>query len=113
MHLPPRLTALMALIALALVAAAPPAVKPRPDATKDDEARVDYFEKKVRPILVQHCYGCHSADTNSKGGLRVDDRKGLLVGGDSGPAVVPGKPKESLLLKRVTQKDDKRRTPRE
>ncbi len=59
---------------------------------------VEFFEKKVRPVLVSNCYTCHSANTNSKGGLRVDDRDGLLQGGNSGPAVVPGNPEESLLL---------------
>jgi cytochrome c553 len=62
------------------------------------DAAVEFFEKRVRPVLVGNCYTCHSADTNSKGGLRVDDRNGLLQGGNSGPAVVPGKPDESLLL---------------
>ena len=100
-----RPAALLALAALAvpLVSADPP----------PDPAKVDFFEKKVRPILVDHCYGCHSADTNSKGGLRVDDRNGLLAGGNTGPAVVPGSPEKSLLLKRVTQKDEKKRMPQE
>ena len=74
---------------------------------------VEFFEKKVRPILVNHCNTCHSADTNSKGGLRVDDRNGLLAGGNTGPAVVPGDPTKSLLLVRVTHKDVKRRMPQE
>ena len=46
----------------------------------------EWFETKVRPILVDHCYTCHSADTKPAGGLRVDDRNGLLAGGNSGPA---------------------------
>src|SRR5262249_33605022 len=70
----------------------------------DEPQAVEFFEKKVRPILVNHCYTCHAADTNSKGGLRVDDRNGLLVGGNGGPAVVPGKPEASLLLRRITLK---------
>jgi hypothetical protein len=69
---------------------------------------VEYFEKNVRPILVNHCFTCHSADTKPSGNLRVDDRHGLLTGGNAGPAVVPGDPGKSLLLKRVTQKDRKR-----
>jgi cytochrome c553 len=77
-----------------------------------DPKKVEFFEKKVRPILVNHCYGCHSADTKPAGGLRVDDRNGLLVGGNNGPAVVPGHPEKSLLLKRSTQ-DGKRRMPLE
>lgn len=75
--------------------------------------KVDYFEKKVRPILVTHCSNCHSADTKPAGGLRVDDRNGLLVGGNNGPAIVPGSPEKSLLLKRSTQKEEKRRMPLE
>jgi hypothetical protein len=77
------------------------------------EAKVAFFEKKVRPILVSHCYTCHSAETKPAGGLRVDDRNGLLVGGNNGPAIVPGQPDKSLLLKRVSQKEAKRRMPLE
>jgi cytochrome c553 len=66
-------------------------------------ALVEFFEKKVRPVLVSNCYTCHSARTNAKGGLRVDDRTGLLHGGSSGPAVVPGKPEQSLLIQAVRQ----------
>jgi cytochrome c553 len=84
----------------------------RGDGTPRDEA-VEFFEKKVRPLLVIHCSGCHSADTNAKGGLRVDDRNGLLAGGNTGPAVVPGDPAKSLVLQRVTHKDEKRRMPQE
>ena len=64
-------------------------------------ADVQFFEKKVRPVLVNRCYACHSAATKPAGGLRVDDRNGLLNGGDSGPAVVPGDPDGSLLEVRV------------
>src|SRR5262245_1009182 len=69
--------------------------------TRGEDASVEFFEKKVRPVLVENCYNCHSANTNSRGGLRVDDRNGLLVGGGRGPAVVPGKPDQSLMLKAV------------
>jgi cytochrome c553 len=72
-----------------------------PAAAADDPAKVEFFEAKVRPVLVGHCYACHSADTKPAGGLRVDDRNGLLAGGNTGPGVVPGKPADSLLLKRV------------
>ena len=86
------------------IAAAGP--KPTPE-------QVDFFEKKIRPILVNHCYTCHSADTQPHGELRVDDRNGLLTGGDSGPAVVPGHPEQSLLLERIRLNDPKRRMPKE
>ena len=74
---------------------------------RDRAADFEWFETKVRPILVDHCYTCHSADTKPAGGLRVDDRNGLLAGGNSGAAVVPGDPAASLLLKRVSHKNPK------
>ncbi len=91
------------LFALSLVAGASAA----------EPTKLEFFEKKIRPLLLANCSGCHSAETNSKGGLRVDDFKGLLTGGNSGAAIVPGKPAESLLFKRVTLKDEKRRMPLE
>ncbi len=50
--------------------------------TPREEALLEFFEKKIRPVLVDNCYNCHSANTNARGGLRVDDRNGLLQGGD-------------------------------
>ena len=62
-----------------------------------------FFEQKIRPVLAQHCYACHSADADQKkklkGGLYLDFAEGLLTGGDSGPAIVKGKAAESLLIK--------------
>ena len=64
-----------------------------------DAARVEFFETRIRPVLVEHCYSCHSTDAKEvKGGLVLDSRQGLLVGGDSGVALVPGNPDASLLL---------------
>ncbi len=64
-----------------------------------DPARVEFFESKIRPALVKHCYQCHSSDSKSvKGGLLLDFPKGVLKGGETGPAIVPGKPDESLLI---------------
>ena len=76
-----------------------------------DPDKLAFFEKKVRPVLVENCYACHSADTKPAGGLRVDDLKGLLDGGNAGPAVVPGDPGKSLLLRRVTHANAERRMP--
>jgi cytochrome c553 len=73
----------------------------------------EFFETKIRPIFVSHCYACHSADTKPAGGLRVDDYAGILHGGQSGPAVVPGDPERSLLLQRVRHENPKRRMPKE
>ena len=58
-----------------------------------------FFEKRIRPVLVEHCYPCHSSSAKIiQGGLRLDHRAGLAKGGDSGPAIVPGTPDESLIL---------------
>lgn len=65
----------------------------------DPSARHAFFESKIRPVLVEHCYECHSAKSKIlRAGLRLDTKQGLRTGGDSGPAVVPGNVEESLLL---------------
>jgi len=76
-----------------------------------DPALIEFFEKKVRPVLVNNCYNCHSANTNARGGLRVDDRNGLLQGGSSGPAVVPGHPEKSLLIQAVEYSGETSKMP--
>lgn len=62
--------------------------------------KLEFFEAKVRPILVQRCYECHSGD-QTNGGLRLDYREGLIKGGDSGPAIESGEPQGSLLLRAI------------
>ncbi len=57
-----------------------------------------FFEKRIRPVLVDKCYSCHSATKKPKGGLLLDTREGLRAGGDSGPVLAPGEPKKSLLI---------------
>jgi hypothetical protein len=64
----------------------------------------DYFERRVRPLLIERCHKCH-AGTKNKGGLRLDSREAVLKGGGSGPAVISGKPDESLLLRAVRHQD--------
>ncbi|MEJ6523180.1 MAG: PSD1 and planctomycete cytochrome C domain-containing protein [Opitutales bacterium] len=65
-----------------------------------------FFESKVRPILSEKCYECHSASANkSKGGLRLDHINLILKGGDSGPALVIGKPLESLIMEAIRYED--------
>jgi len=71
-------------------------------ATADDHA---FFESKIRPVLVERCYECHSAE-KTKGGLALDTKAGWEKGGDSGPAILPGKPDESLLIKAVRYHDE-------
>ncbi len=70
----------------------------------DTAANADFFEKKVRPLFVQHCESCHGPEKH-KGGLRLDHRLGWAEGGDSGPAIVPGKPSASLLIKAIHYTD--------
>lgn len=96
---------------LLLLLTAVPAAAQQPTGPNDSAADIEYFEKKVRPLLVDNCYTCHSADTNAKGGLRVDDRHGLLAGGGRGAAIVPGNADQSLLLKAVRQTDSKLQMP--
>ena len=71
-------------------------------ASTHDPASLEFFEKEIRPLLANHCYECHSADTATPfAGLRLDRRDDLIKGGVSGPAIVPGKPDESPLIHRV------------
>src|ERR1051326_7094431 len=71
--------------------------------------KTEFFEARIRPVLVNNCYACH---TDSKlGGLRVDSRVALLEGGKSGPAILPGRPDESLLIKAVKQVDPNLKMP--
>lgn len=65
-------------------------------------AQVEHFERHIRPLLHKRCYSCHSEEaTVLQGGLRVDGKSYLLAGGDSGPAIVAGKPDESLLVQSI------------
>lgn len=67
---------------------------------------VAFYTAKIQPLLEQRCYECHSHGANKlKAGLVLDSRSGVLQGGDSGPALVPGKPDESLLIKAVRYED--------
>jgi len=88
----------LAVVTLAFVVSAPP-----------DEAA--FFEKKVRPILVQRCVECHGPD-KQKGGLRVDSRAALLTGGGRGAAVALKKPDESLFLRALSHGDELKMPPK-
>ena len=79
-----------------VLAQAPPQTVP---ATVEE---AEFFETSVRPLLANNCYGCHSSRVDAPfAGLRLDSRDGLLTGGDSGPAVIPGNPEESELIQRL------------
>lgn len=78
-------------------------------AAEPDSAGIEFFEKKIRPVLAEHCWQCHSEESKTanklKGGLRLDSEAGLRAGGDSGPIVVSGKPAESLLIKALRHEE--------
>jgi hypothetical protein len=82
--------------------AARPAVSPQ---------QADFFERRVRPVLAQHCFRCHGPKKQMSG-LRLDSRAALLEGGDRGKAVVPGDPDHSRLLKAVRHQGDLKMPPR-
>lgn len=70
-------------------------------------AQLDFFEKRIRPVLAERCYKCHSAEAEKlKGGLLLDTRAGIRKGGDEGPAVVPGDLRASLLIKAIHYEDE-------
>ncbi|CAN5436034.1 PSD1 and planctomycete cytochrome C domain-containing protein [soil metagenome] len=75
-----------------------------------NSADVEFFEKSVRPLLHDNCQSCHGP-TKQKGKLRLDSREAILRGGDTGPAVVPGHPERSLLIKAIGYGDDDLRMP--
>ena len=79
--------------------------KPTPD-------QLAFFEKKIRPVLVDNCYKCHSSESEKlKGELLLDTRDGLRKGGTTGAAIVPGNPDRSLLIKALRYKDESTAMP--
>ena len=102
----PFTTVLLVAAASTLHAAAPP--------EKLDPDQLAFFEKKIRPVLAENCYKCHSATAEKvKGSLLLDTKEGMLKGGATGPALVPGKPEKSLLVKFLkSDKDDEKMPPK-
>lgn len=88
---------LSSLVCIPLIADEP--VK-EPEVKKEDPAQLKFFESRVRPLLIANCYECHSEE-KQKGDLRLDSLATILHGGESGPAIVPGKPEESLLIESI------------
>jgi hypothetical protein len=73
---------------------------------------IAFFEKAIRPVLVDRCFSCHGARVEKpKGGLVLETREGMLKGGDSGPAIVPGDPEASLLIQAIRYRDEALRMP--
>ena len=76
--------------------------RPAPSlAAPDERESMDFFEAKIRPVLVEHCYKCHSVEGKKrKGELWLDSRAGILEGGKSGPVLVPAIPRRAASSKR-------------
>lgn len=91
-HLPVPVTPLRWLIAVLF------GCGPAFAASPDD---LEFFESRIRPILVERCYGCHSKEEKIKGDLLLDSRDGWMVGGTIGPAIVPGDLEQSLFIEAI------------
>lgn len=74
---------------------------------------IDFFENRIRPVLIERCYECHNSHDRTESGLAVDHRTAIRRGGDSGKAVVPGKPAKSLLLKAIAHAEGAPRMPQD
>ncbi len=83
---------------------------PNCSAQNPSDPNEQFFESRIRPLLIEHCYECHSG-TSTKGGLTLESREGWQQGGDSGPSIFPGKAKESLLIQAVQYEDSALQMP--
>lgn len=91
--------------------AAPPASVAQAEEKVDDVGK-KLFREKILPALKDHCFECHSAKSDDlKGNLRLDTREGLRKGGDNGPAVAPGDPDKSFLLRAMSYREDDYKMP--
>ena len=80
----------------------------------NNDKQTAFFEKKIRPLLIKHCYECHSEEAEERqGGLLLDRRSGWIAGGDTTKAVLPGEPDASLLIKAVRYSDEDLQMPPE
>lgn len=96
---------LLLLSALAAVTAQSHAAKPTPE-------QLEFFEARIRPILAQECYECHSTATKQKGGLVLDSRAGWQAGGDSGVVIKPGDPESSLFIETIKHEHEDLKMPK-
>ena len=94
---------------LAFADETPPDAKPAVGAA--DPKALEFFENKVRPLLAERCLECHGPEKH-KANLRLDSLAAILKGGDSGPALVPGKPEESLLVQAIGYTSDIKMPPK-
>lgn len=95
-----RAVSILALFSLSSASAAPTA------------AQIEFFESRIRPVLAQECYECHSEAGKQKGGLLLDSRAGWQAGGDTGEALIPGNPSASLLLQSIQHAHEDLKMPK-
>jgi hypothetical protein len=115
----PRLVILGGVLLAGWLAAPPDlgAQRPRPQKPQAVQApatadQLLFFEKHIRPVLVKECYSCHSTTARKiRGNLTLDTRDAIREGGDTGPAVVPGNPNKSLLLRALRHQGDLKPMP--
>ena len=101
----------LALLGATTLALAGRAAAPAPAAAVSS-ADAAFFDTRIRPVLSDQCFKCHSHSADRiKGGLMLDSQAGLLQGGNSGPAIVAGKPDESLLIQAIRYTDEELRMP--
>jgi hypothetical protein len=101
-----RLLPAFALLAALTLAPPAPAQPVKAFADKPTADQLAFFEKKIRPVLADHCYKCHSEKAEKvKGGLYLDTREGFRKGGETGPSIVPGSPEKSKLIAALRHKD--------
>jgi cytochrome c553 len=105
-----RFALVIALLAAASALWAAGARGAEPVAAGDDAAATDFFEKRVRPLLVEHCHECHGAK-KQEAGLRLDSGAGIQKGGDTGPVLAPGDPENSLLVAAIRYDDEPKMPP--
>jgi cell division protein FtsB len=77
----------------------------------EQSQQIQFFEQRIRPALIQHCNECHSHETEISGGLSLDSLPGWQKGGDSGPAIIPGHPTDSLLIRAISYADSRLQMP--
>src|SRR4051812_30867132 len=98
---------------LSLTAAAWLLAAPLLRAAEPDVKGIEFFESKIRPVLVEQCYKCHSAQAGKvKGSLSPDTKAGVLKVGENGPAIVPGNPEKSRLLAALVQNGELKMPPK-
>src|SRR5262249_42058861 len=99
-----RLCCLRGLLTAALILGCTAALRSADDGKLTPE-QARFFETKVRPVLADNCFRCHG-EAKHKASLRADSLAALLAGGDRGPALVPGQPENSLLIKAINHDGD-------